>query len=147
MLPITLSGLTLHTATHFDRLLLDFPEILVPRFQSTIIKHGVEHQIVNQGHPTFSRPRRLYANKFAAAKAEFTKWRKQASYVVPTLRGLHLYTLFLNRKVDGDHAATTDCLTTCLQMTDTRFQFTHCWRQNLFQNRSGSWVSSDSHVA
>ena len=73
MQSITLSGLTLHTATPFDRLLLDFPEILVPRFQSNINKHGVEHQVVTQGHPMFSRTRRLSANKFAAAKAEFSK--------------------------------------------------------------------------
>ena len=73
MQSITLSGLTLHTATPFDRLLLDFPEILVPSFQSNINKHGVEHQIVTLGHPTFLRPRRLSADKFAAAKAEFSK--------------------------------------------------------------------------
>ena len=73
MQSITLYGLSLHTATPFDRRLLDFPEILVSRFQSNINKHGVEHQIVTQGHPTFSRPRRLSTDKFAAAKAEFSK--------------------------------------------------------------------------
>ena len=52
-------------------------------------------------------------------KESFPKWRKQASFVAPTLRGLNLYTLFLNRLVVGNHSATTDCLTTCLQMTDT----------------------------
>ena len=70
---ITLSGLALNTATPFDKLLLEFPDILVPRFQSTINKHGVEHHIVTRGHPTFSRPRRLSADKFTAAKAEFSK--------------------------------------------------------------------------
>ena len=70
---VTLSGLTLHAATLFERLLLDFPKISLPRFQSTIDKHGVEHQIVTQGHPTVLRPRRLSADKFAASKAEFSK--------------------------------------------------------------------------
>ena len=69
----TLSGLALNTASQFDRLLLQFPDILVPRFQSTLNKHGVEHHIVTHGHPTFSRPRRLPADKFSAAKAEFQK--------------------------------------------------------------------------
>ena len=69
----TLSGLALNTASQFDRLLLQFPDILVPRFQSTLNKHGVEHHIVTYGRPTFSRPRRLPADKFSAAKAEFQK--------------------------------------------------------------------------
>ena len=76
MQSIILCGLTLHTAAPFDKLLLDFPAIVIPRFQSTINKHGVEHQIFTQGHPTFSRPRRLSADKFAAAKAEFSKMKE-----------------------------------------------------------------------
>jgi len=71
--PITLSGLTLNTATEFDRLLLSFPDILVPRFHSIVNKHNIEHHIVTQGRPTFSRACRLPADKFAEAKAEFLK--------------------------------------------------------------------------
>ena len=69
----TLSGLALNSTTPYDRLLLSFPDILVPRFQSNINKHGVEHHIITQGRPIFSRPRRLPADKFEAAKAEFHK--------------------------------------------------------------------------
>ena len=70
---ITFCGLTLNSATQFDRLLLKFPDILVPKFQATVNKHGVEHHIVTHGHPIFARPRRLPADKFSAAKDEFTK--------------------------------------------------------------------------
>jgi len=70
--PITLSGLTLSTATEFDRL-LSFPDILVPRFHSIVNKHNIEHHIVTQGRPTFSHARRLPADKFTEAKAEFLK--------------------------------------------------------------------------
>ena len=73
MQSVTLSGLTLNTATEYDRLLLSFPDILVPRFHSSSNKHGVEHHIITQGRPTTSRPRRLPSDKFAAAKHEFQK--------------------------------------------------------------------------
>ena len=68
---VTLSGLTFNTATEYDRLLLSFSDILVPRFQSSSNKHGVEHHIITQGHPTTSRPHRLPSDKFAVAKHEF----------------------------------------------------------------------------
>ena len=101
----TLSGLALNTASQFDRLLLQFPDILVPQFQSTLNKHGVEHHIVTDGRPTFSRPRRLPADKFSAAKAEF---QKLVLFVAQTRRGLHLCTLYSNHLKGGDPAAITD---------------------------------------
>ena len=73
MQSVTLSGLTLNTATEYDRLLLFFPDILVPRFQSSSNKHGVEHHIITQGRPTTFRPRKLPSDKFAVAKHEFHK--------------------------------------------------------------------------
>ena len=73
---ITFCGLTLNSATQFDRLLLKFPDIFVPKFQATVNKHGVEHHIVTHGHPDFARPRRLPADKFSAAKDEFTKMKE-----------------------------------------------------------------------
>ena len=70
---ITFCGLTLNSATQFDRLLLKFLDILVPKFQATVNKHGVQHHIVTHGYPIFARPRRLPADKFSVAKDEFTK--------------------------------------------------------------------------
>ena len=58
----------------FDKVIEDFPEILVPRFKSTDEnKHGVEHHIVTEGPPLHARARRLDADKLAAAKDEFAK--------------------------------------------------------------------------
>ena len=45
----------------------------MPKFQATVNQHGVEHHIVTHGHHIFARPRRLPADKFSAAKDEFTK--------------------------------------------------------------------------
>ena len=73
MQSVTLSGLTLHTAPEYDRLLLSFPDILVPGFQSSSNKYGVEHHIISQGRSTTSRPRWSPSNKFAVAKHEFHK--------------------------------------------------------------------------
>ena len=70
---ITFCGLTLNSATQFDRLILKFSGFLVPKFQATVNKHGVEHHIVTHGHPIFARPRRLPADKFSAAKDELMK--------------------------------------------------------------------------
>ena len=39
---ITFCGLTLNSATQFDQFLLKFPDILLPKFQATVNKHGVE---------------------------------------------------------------------------------------------------------
>ena len=73
MQSVTLSSLTLNTAAQYDRLLVFFPAILVPRFQSSSNKHGIEHHIIMQGRPTTSRTRRLPSDKFAVAKHEFHK--------------------------------------------------------------------------
>lgn len=70
---LLLSGLSFGTPTNFDYLLQKFPEIIIPQV-STVHnrnKHGVEHHIVTQGPPVYSRPRRLTADKLAIAKKEF----------------------------------------------------------------------------
>ena len=54
MQSVTLSGLTLNTATEYDRLLLSFPDILVPRFHSSSNKHGVKHHAGPSHHFTSS---------------------------------------------------------------------------------------------
>ena len=48
----------------------------MPKFQASVNKHGVEHHIATHGHPIFARPRRLPADKFSAAKDEFTKMKE-----------------------------------------------------------------------
>lgn len=68
------SGIHAPSINDFDRIIDEFPEILVPRFRPTDTnKHGVEHHIVTEGPPLHARARRLDAEKLAAAKAEFAK--------------------------------------------------------------------------
>ena len=71
--PMTLSGLSLHPHNEYSDLLHHFPELLTPRFDSTINKHGVEHHIETHGPPVHARARRLNPEKLTAAKAEFLK--------------------------------------------------------------------------
>ena len=71
--PMTLSGLSLHPHNEFSDLLHHFLELLTPRFDSTINKHGVEHHIETHGPPVHARARRLNPEKLTAAKAEFLK--------------------------------------------------------------------------
>ena len=54
----------------FD-LLDKFPDVLTPNFKSNENKHNIEHYIKTDGHPVFSRPRRLDQAKLEAAKSEF----------------------------------------------------------------------------
>jgi cleavage and polyadenylation specificity factor subunit 1 len=70
---VIIAGLSTRPSTTFSRLLHEFPEILVPRFDSTINKHGVEHHIITEGPPVHTRARRLDTSKLAAAKKEFSK--------------------------------------------------------------------------
>ena len=71
--PMTLAGLSLHPHNEYSDLLHQFPELLTPRFDSTVNKHGVEHHIITQGPPVHARARRLNPEKLSAAKAEFLK--------------------------------------------------------------------------
>ena len=71
--PMTLSGLSLHPHNEYSDLLHHFPDLLTPRFDSTINKHGVEHHIETHGPPVHARARRLNPEKLTAAKAEFLK--------------------------------------------------------------------------
>ena len=54
-------------------LLESFPSILNPDFKNPENKHHIEHYIKTDGHPVFSRPRRLDQSKLEAAKAEFAE--------------------------------------------------------------------------
>ena len=68
-----IAGLSSSPCNSFSRLLHDFPDILVPRFDSPVNKHGVEHHIVTKGPPIHARVRRLDSEKLAIAKEEFAK--------------------------------------------------------------------------
>ena len=73
MQSVTLSGLTLNTATKCDRLLLSFPDSLVPR--SSLPPASTALNITLDRHTT-SRPRRSATDKFAVAKHEFHKMKE-----------------------------------------------------------------------
>ena len=47
----TLSGLSIGSSNHFESLLLQFPNILHPQFQSRMNKHGVQHHIATRAPP------------------------------------------------------------------------------------------------
>ena len=72
---MTLSGLSLHPHNEYSDHLHHFPELLTPRFDSSINKHGVEHHIETYGPPVHARARRLNPEKLTAAKAEFENGR------------------------------------------------------------------------
>lgn len=66
-----IAGLSPTTTNQFSAILAEFPNLTVPRFNSDVNKHGVEHHIVTTGHPVFAKARRLDPEKLAVAKAEF----------------------------------------------------------------------------
>ena len=75
--PSSLAGLSFSSATStYSKILQEFPELFVPRFDSTVNKHGVEHHIVTNGPPTHARARRLDNEKLTAVKDEFFKMEK-----------------------------------------------------------------------
>jgi cleavage and polyadenylation specificity factor subunit 1 len=74
--PPNISGLSTCPSNKFSRILQEFPEILVPHFNSSVNKHGVEHFIVTHGPPLHARARRLDDEKLAVAKEEFLKMEK-----------------------------------------------------------------------
>jgi cleavage and polyadenylation specificity factor subunit 1 len=72
----SIAGLSSSPCNSFSRLLYDFPDILVPRFDSPVNKHGVEHHIVTNGPPVHARARRLDSEKLSIAKEEFSKMER-----------------------------------------------------------------------
>ena len=74
--PVTITGLSTQPGDSFARLLQQFPDILVPRFDASTNTHGVEHHIVTSGPPVHARARRLEAQKLAAAKDEFARMER-----------------------------------------------------------------------
>ena len=77
--PSSLAGLSFSSATStYSKILQEFPELFVPRFDSTVNKHSVEHHIVTNGPPTHARARRLDNEKLTAVKDEFFKMEKMS---------------------------------------------------------------------
>lgn len=71
--PLTLAGLSFRVKDSYSDLVQQFPDILTPRFDSFVNKHGIEHHIITDGPPTHARARRLDAEKLSAVKQEFLK--------------------------------------------------------------------------
>ena len=66
-----IAGLSPTATNQFSAILAEFPNLMVPRFNPDVNKHGVEHHILTTGHPVFSKARRLDPEKLAVAEAEF----------------------------------------------------------------------------
>ena len=49
-------GLLVSSPSPFSNLLFEFPQIVAPSLQDQMSKHGVEHYIVTNGPPVYSRP-------------------------------------------------------------------------------------------
>ena len=69
--PLTLAGLSFHVKDSYSDLVQQFPDILTPRFDTDVNKHGIEHHIITNGPPTHARARRLDTEKLTAVKQEF----------------------------------------------------------------------------
>jgi len=69
----TINGLHSLSSGPFDSILAEFPNLLIPRFNSGSSKHGVEHFIVTEGPPVHAKARRLNDEKLDIAKSEFLK--------------------------------------------------------------------------
>ena len=73
-----------------------YPELLVPTFSASTVKHGMELHIPTQGRPVFAQARRLPPDKLAVAKEAFNQMgivhRSESAWSSP----LHLV-----RKDDG----------------------------------------------
>ena len=69
--PLTLAGLSFHVKDSYSDLVQQFPDILTPRFNTTVNKHDIEHHIITNGPPTHAQARRLDTEKLAAVKQEF----------------------------------------------------------------------------
>ena len=60
-----------HSASPYETLVGQFPEVTRPVYSNREVKHSVTHHIVTNGPPVSARPRRLAPDKLNAAKDEF----------------------------------------------------------------------------
>ena len=54
----------------YTKLLGQFPELTRPTTKGEPVKHGITYKIVTEGHPVFTRPRRLAPDKLVTAQRE-----------------------------------------------------------------------------
>ncbi len=65
---------TISSVSIYHQLVLEFPDLLdLSAFKNKTKKHNVQHHIVTNCPPIFSKPRRLNPEKLKIAKAEFDK--------------------------------------------------------------------------
>ena len=71
--PLTLAGFSFHVKdSSYSDLVLQFPDILTQRFDTTVNKQGIEHHIITDGPPTHDRARCLDAKKIGHSKARIS---------------------------------------------------------------------------
>ena len=77
------------TESHFSHILSqEFADLLVPNFDCTTTKHGVELHIVTEGQPVHATARRLDPQKLSVAKAEFKRMEELGIIIVIIIIGL-----------------------------------------------------------
>ena len=74
--PLTLAGLSFHVKDSYSDLVQQFPDILTPRFDTTVNKHGIEHHIITNGPPMHARARHLDTEKLGAVKQELLQMKQ-----------------------------------------------------------------------
>ena len=120
---LNLAGLSFTPYNEFKDLLDEFPEILIPKFDSTTNKHGVEHHIVTTGPPVHSRPRRLDAEKYAAAKEEFLQMEQMG--IIRRSKSQWAAPLHMVHKADGKWRACGDYRGLNMNSEDDRYPLPH----------------------
>lgn len=120
---ISLAGLSVPTTSAYSELLQQFPELLTPRFDSAVNKHGVEHHIITHGPPVHARVRRLNPEKLAAAKAEFSKMEKMG--IIRRSNSPWASPLHVVRKPDGQWRPCGDYRHLNVTTKDDRYPLPH----------------------
>ena len=71
------------------------------------VKHRITHKIVTEGHPVFTRPRRLAPDKLVTAKREFDEMIKLGVIEPSDSEWSSALHMVPKKTAIGDHAAIT----------------------------------------